>query len=127
MWGGLLHGRNDVEVGLARVARVNSALHANLGCTARPRFDTASAYFFGADIVGFAAQILARAAFRKGAELAFEVTNIGVINIAVNYKADSVSANRMAQGVGSSDYRVIVIAAAAKQRGDFGFCNKGFI
>ena len=123
----MLHGRNDVYIGLARVARVDTALHANLGCTARPRFDTASAYFFGADIVGFAAQIFARAAFRKGAELAFKVTNIRVINIAVNYIADSVSANRMAQCVSSGDYRVVVIAAAAKQGGDFGFCNKGFI
>ena len=52
------------------------------------------------EIVGRAAQVLVRAALREGAELAAEVADVGVVDVAVDDVAHDVAADRAAQRVG---------------------------
>src|SRR5262249_3595354 len=79
---GAFHGATDAEVCLAGIAWMNSALHAYFGGATRPGFCDALLDFTQRKIVRAAAQVLAHFAFGKGAEPAFEIADIGVVEIA---------------------------------------------
>jgi hypothetical protein len=70
---------------------MDTALQAHFRCPAIPRFNRAALDFFNIEIVRRAAQILVRAAFREGAELAPEMADVGVIDVAVDDIADGVA------------------------------------
>ena len=70
---------------------MNSTLHADLGGTSVPRFDSASDNFFGTYVIGTTAQVFTELAFRKRTELTLKIANIGVINVSVYYIADCIA------------------------------------
>ena len=78
----VLDGAADRKIGLAGVVRVDAALQADFGGAARPGFRRAPLDFLQAEIVGFAAQIGGEFALGEGAELATEVADIGVVDVA---------------------------------------------
>ena len=81
----------DLQIGLTGVQRMNSALQADFCRTAIPRLAAASEDFVEGQIIGSPAQVFTQLAFGKSAELAFEVADIGVIDIAINHVADTVT------------------------------------
>jgi len=60
---GAFHGATDIEIFLPSVGRVNTALHADLGCAALPSRRDAIRNFSHFEIVGSSAQVLAHLAF----------------------------------------------------------------
>ena len=82
--------------------------------------------FFSGDIVGFAAQVFAEFAFRECAELAFEVANIGVVDVAINHKAHRFAVGVSAQAVCGLYYSREIIFASAEQRDKVVFDAEGF-
>src|SRR5262245_21406173 len=83
-WRGAFHRPADVEIFGAGVARMDAALHADFGGAARPRLAHAPLDLAEREIVRPAAQRLADLAFGEGAEATFEITDVGVIDIAGN-------------------------------------------
>src|SRR6478752_8297554 len=83
----------DRFVGGAGVVGMDAALQAHFGCPAIPRLDGATRNFLEGKVIGRAAQILVRTAFRKGAELATEVADVCIIDIAVHDVAHDVAAD----------------------------------
>src|SRR5205823_6799927 len=72
-----------------------------------------------------AAQVLAQLAFGEGAESAFEITDVGVIDVARDDVGDHVAIGGVAQLVGGRAYRRKFVPAAAKQPHDLGFTERG--
>src|SRR5437764_580812 len=79
------------EIGRAGIFRVDAALQAHLGGAALPRLLAAPDDLVHVEVVGPAAQIFAELALREGAELATEITDIGVVDIAGDNVADGVA------------------------------------
>ena len=78
---------------------MNTALHTHLGRPSAPGFLTTTGDFFGADVVGSAPQIFAEFALGKCTELAFEITDIGVVNISINDVANLLTIDLLPQPV----------------------------
>ena len=115
----------DLDVGVARVVRVNAALHAHFGGAAVPAFARAALDFVERQIVGTAAQVLRQFALRECAELAFEVADVRVVDVAVDDVADHIAIDVAANRVGRVDDRGEVVAARIEQTHDFGFGQIG--
>ena len=109
------HRGQNVQIGLPRVIGMNAALHAHFGRAALPCLAGSAHDFLAADIVGFATQVLAVLALGKRAELAFEITHVGVIDIAVDHVTDPVTADFPAQGVRRAHHKGKLGAAHAEQ------------
>ncbi len=100
----------------AGVGGMDAALHADFGRAALPRPRvTRSADLLQSQIVGLAAQILARLALGEGAELAVEGADVGVVDVAVDDIGDGVAVDVAAQFVGGRADRRKVVAARAEQ------------
>src|SRR3954447_11798341 len=97
---GLFDRAADREIGRAGIFRVDAALQADFGGAALPRLLAAPDDLVQVQIVGPAAQILAELAFREGAELAAEITDIRIVNIARNYIGHGVARYCATQTVG---------------------------
>src|SRR5262249_21277050 len=78
----------------------DTALQANLGGAAVPRLFAAPHDLVQIEVVGPAAQVFAELALRKGAELAAEIADVGVIDVAGDDVADRVAVDLAAQIVG---------------------------
>ena len=90
----------DREIGRAGIFRVDAALQADFGGAALPGLLAAPDDFVEVEIVGPAAQILAELALREGAELAAEIADIGVVDVAGDDIGDGVARHLAAQPVG---------------------------
>ena len=110
----------DRFVGGAGVVGMDAALQADFRRAAIPRLDRAARDFLDGEIVGRAAQILVRAALREGAELAPEVADVGVVDVAVDDVAHDVAADRAAQRVGGLRDVPVVGVARREQAHDVG-------
>ena len=75
--------------------------------------------FIQPQIIGAAAQIFAQLAFGKGAELAFEITHIGIIDVAVDHIAHHIAADPRAQIIGGLADGGEIRPARLKQGYDF--------
>ena len=101
----------DRFVGGAGVVGMDAALQAHFRRPAIPRLDRATRDFLDGEIIRRAAQILVRAAFREGAELAPEVADVGVIDVAVHDVTHDVATDRASQRVGGlRDVPVVGVA-----------------
>jgi hypothetical protein len=118
-----LHRVDDVDVRVAGVLRVNAALHADLGGAARPGFRGAALNLLVGEIVGAAAQVLRQLALGEGAELALEIADIGVVDVAVDDEADGVAVHRGAHAVGGLHHGAEVVAAGGEQPHHVGFAE----
>ena len=87
----LLDRAADREIGRAGVFRVDAALQADFGGAALPGFLAAPDDLVEVEIVGPAAQIFAELALREGAELAAEIADIGVVDVAGDDVGDGVA------------------------------------
>jgi hypothetical protein len=94
---------------------MDTALHTDLGRTSLPSLCAAPRYFFGANIIRLAAKILARGAFGESAELTFEIADVCVVDVAIDYVAYGVSAPLPAYCIRSVHYRGKVSAATFEQ------------
>ena len=104
VWNGFFYGLKNINVSIASIFGMYSALHADLGRSSGPCFFCASAYFFFRQVIGPASQIFSQFAFGKGAKLAFEITYVGVINISIDHEAYRITIQFLSQCVGGLGY-----------------------
>ena len=90
----------DREIGRAGVIGMDAALQADFGRAALPGLAAAALDLVELEIVRPAAQVVAELAFGEGAELAAEVADVGVVDVAVDDVGDAVAARFGAQRVG---------------------------
>ena len=118
---GLLHGMHDVDVGGAGVLGVDAALHAHFGAASGPGFAHAALDFLRAQVVGAAAQVFRQLALGEGAELALEVADVGVVDVAVDDVGDAIAVAFLPQPIGGLHDGIEVVAPGADQAHDLGF------
>src|SRR6516225_5953210 len=123
-WFGAFHGPANVEIFGAGVARMDAALHANFGGATRPRLAHAPFDLAERDIVRPTAQRLAHLAFGKGAEATFEITDVGVVDIAGDDVGNDGTIGDLPQLVGRRAHRRELVAPATKQPHDVGFAGR---
>src|SRR6476661_9794802 len=109
------HGAANFQIRGAAIAWMNAALHTDFGGPARPRLARAACDLLAREVVGATAQIFAELAFGEGAEAAFEVTDVGVIDVAGHDIGDDVAIRRSAHLVSRHAHGRELLAAAAKQ------------
>ena len=110
------------EICLAGIVRMDAALHADFGRAALPRLLRAARDLVEREIVGPAAQILAELALREGAELAAEVADVGVVDVAVDDIASRGRCTFLARSASAASQTAMkVVAARREQIGDVGF------
>ena len=119
----LLDRAADAEIGGAGIFRVDAALQADFGRAALPRFLAAPDDLVHVEVVGPAAQILAELALREGAELAAEIADVGVVDVAGDDIGDRVAIDLAAQPVGRGADQVESIAARLEQGDDVAFAE----
>src|SRR5215469_11531543 len=117
----LLDRAADREIGRTGVFRVDAALQAHLGRTTLPRFLNSPADFEEVEIIGPAAQIFAELTLRERAELAAEVTDVRVVDVASDNIADVIAADPVPEPVGGFTHRSEILAARRKQSDDILF------
>ena len=88
---GVLHRAQHREIGLACIVGMDAALHADFGCAAGARFKHPASDLLGVEIVGRPAQTRRHLAFGEGAEGAAIGTDIGVVDVAVDDIAHSLT------------------------------------
>ena len=115
---GFLHGGDDIDVSLARVLGMDAALHAHFRAAALPGFPRAALDLLVGEVVGPTAQVLGQLALGKRAELALEVADVGVVDVAVDDVADGVAVDLGPQRVGGLHDGVEVIAPGADEADD---------
>ena len=107
----LLDRAADREIGGAGVLGVDAALQAHFGGAAFPGLLDAADDLVHVEVVGPAAQVLAELALREGAELAAEIADVGVVDVAGHDISDGVARHLSAQPVGGGADRVEFLAA----------------
>src|SRR5262249_35664545 len=117
----VFHRPANVEVFGAGVARMDAALHADFGGAPRPGLAHAPFDLAERDIVWPTAQRLAHLAFGEGAEATFEITDVGVVDIAGYDVGNDATVGGLSQRVGGRAPRRELFAAATKQPHDVGF------
>src|SRR3972149_1683312 len=113
---GALGGVEDIKVGPAGVARMDAALHADLGCAAIPCLAPAARDLIEVKVVSRAAQGIAELAFGKCAELAAITADVGVIDVAIDDVGNCVAIDARAQRIGCGAYGVVFGASRLEQR-----------
>ena len=97
---------------------MNAALHAHFRGAALPRFPRAALDFLVAEVVGAPAQVFRQLALGEGAELALEVADVGVVDVAVHDERNHIAVGLLAQKVGGLHHGVEVVAARLDQADD---------
>ena len=95
----VLHGAADRDVGVAGIFRMDSALETHFRSAALPSLERTAVDLRMIEIVGPTTQVLAQLAFREGAELAAEIADVRVVDIAIDDIADAVAGHRRAQPI----------------------------
>src|SRR6202034_2214903 len=114
-------GTDNIQVRLAREARMDAALQAHL-CRACGRgLDRTARYLVEFEIVGRAAQIVRSTAFRKRAEATVVQTDVGVVDVPINDVGDRVADRLMTQLVRRGDNLVEIAAFDTEQAHDIRF------
>ncbi len=117
----LLDRMADRKIGGAGIFGVDAALQAHFGGAALPGFLDAADDLVHIEVVGPAAQVLAELALREGAELAAEIADVGVVDVAGDDIGDRVARDLAAQPVGGLAHRGELVAARREQANDVGF------
>src|SRR5579859_1458887 len=79
---------------------MNTTLHADFTAAAFPVFACPSNHFIQRQIIGRPTQIFAQLPFAKGAELAAEVADIGIVDVAVDRVRDDIAIDLLTQSIG---------------------------
>src|ERR1700733_777582 len=119
----LLDRPTDAEIGRTGVFGMDAALQANLGRAALPSFLAAAGGLAHIAILGAGPPILAELALRERAELAAEITDVRVVDVAGDDVADRVAVDLAAQPVSRFADSVERIAARREQRDDVAFAQ----
>src|SRR5580704_1236340 len=90
---GLPDGPANLDVRLAREARLDAALHAYFGRAAIPGFARPPGNLVERQRVRSASKVFAELALGKRTELAFEVADVGVIDVARHHIRNHVAAH----------------------------------
>ena len=117
----LLDRAAHAEIGGAGVFGVDAALQAHFGGAALPGFLDPAPDLGQIEVIGPAAQILAELAFGESAELAAEIADVGVVDVAGHDIADGVAVDPPAQPVGGLADLGKGVAARLEQPHDLGF------
>src|SRR5215469_8116039 len=115
---GLFNRPADRQIGRPGVFGVDAALQANLGGTPLPGFLDPPTDLGKIEVIGTAAQILAELAFRESAELAAEITDVGVVDVAGHDIAHDVAVDPLPELVGGFAYLGEGVAARLEQADD---------
>ena len=110
-----LHRLEDLDVGAAGVFGMDAPLHAHFRAAPRPGFPGAPLDLVVGQIVGAPAQVFRQLALGKGAELALEIADIGVVDVAVDDKTDGVAVDGRAQRIGGPGDGAEVLAPRLEQ------------
>src|SRR5208283_4206490 len=90
-----LDGTDDIQVSVAREARMDAPLQAYFGRARGRRLNRAARHFVEFEIVCGAPQILGPAALRERAETAMVEADVGVVDVSIDDVGDRV-AHRLA-------------------------------
>ena len=96
----LLDGSTDGDIGLAIVVGMDASLQAHLRAAPLPGFTRASRYLRAIQIVGRPAQVAGIPSLGECAEATVKITDISVIDVAVNHVGDAVTVDLPAKLVG---------------------------
>src|SRR5262245_1685672 len=121
---GALHGVANLEICGPAVKRVDTALHAYLARAARPCLARALRDLREREFIRPAAQIFAHLPLGEGTEPAFEVTDVGVIDVASDHVRDGLTIARLSQLVSCRADRRKLVPATAKQPHDVAFAER---
>ena len=94
---------------------MDAALQADFGGAALPGLQRAPLDLVEVEIVGPPAQVLRHLAFRERAELAAEVADVGVVDVAVDDVGDRVAARRAPQRIGRR-HDMLELGAARREQ-----------
>ncbi len=118
----LLDRAADPEIGSAGIFRMDAALQADFGGAALPGFLDAADDLVHIEVVGPAAQILAELALREGAELAAEIADVGVVDVAGDDVGDGVARLTARRSWSAASHTSAkLVAARLEQADDVGF------
>ena len=121
---GAFHRLANLNVCGSAVTRMNAALHAHFARATLPGLTRAARDLGEREFVGPATKILAHLAFRESAEAAFEVTDVGVVDVARDHVRDGLTIAGLPQFVGGRADRRKLVPATAKQPHDVGFTER---
>ena len=113
-----LDGLGDTDIGVAGIVGMDAALQAHLGRPARPGLLGPPHDLAHLQVVRRAAQRLVRLALGEGAERAAIVTNVGIVDVAVDHVTDHLAADAFPKCVGGLDHPVVVDVARREQPHD---------
>ena len=114
-------GAADVEIGRAGIVGVDATLQADLGRAALPGLDAAALDFVERQVVRPAAQVGGQPAFGEGAELAAEIADIGVVDVAIDDIGDAVAVDLASQRIGCRTHAFEIVTACREQCDDVAF------
>src|SRR4051794_24289934 len=117
----LFDGPTHGKIGGAGVFRVDAALQADLGGAALPGLLAAPDDLVHVEVVRLPAQILAELALREGAELAAEIADIRVVDVAGDDVGHRVAVHLTAQPIGGGADNVELVPARLEQADDIRF------
>src|SRR5206468_10313175 len=115
---GCLDRPNDGQVVVAGERRMDSALEADLGCSALPGFPAAPHDLVVRYEVRRTAEVRGELPLRECAEAAAEVADVRVLDVARDDVADLVTAHFTPEAVCSGKHPVAFVAARAKETRD---------
>ena len=105
----------DRKIGGAGIFRVNPALHTDFGRAAVPRFLDPPLDLREIEVIRPAAQIFAELALRECAELAAEIADVGVVDVAGHDIAHHVAIDPLPQLVGRPAHRIELVTARPEE------------
>ena len=111
---GLLDRSANRLIGSAGIFRVDAALQADLGGTARPGFLGTTGDFRMIEIIGWATQGFMSLALAEGAEAATIGADICVVDVAIDDIAHGIARNRLAQPIRSRHHMRLVCISRSK-------------
>ncbi len=117
-------GLANLDVCTAGEAWFDASLHAHLGRAPLPRLARPPRNLVERQCVGPASKVFTQLAFGKGAELAFEIADVRVIDVARHDVRNHVPAHIAPQRVGSRAHGRKLVAARLKQTDDLALVER---
>ena len=115
----LLNGMTNIQISLTGIFRMDAALQANFGGAAVIRFSRSPHNFFMRQVIGPAPKVFTHLAFREGAELTFEITHVGIINISINTIGHLIADQMLSDRIGRLGNMGYFVPSRLKQPDNF--------
>ncbi|MNZ71966.1 hypothetical protein D3C78_903330 [compost metagenome] len=117
----LFDGPHECQITMPGVVGMNAALHADFARAALPGFDGPFCDLGRVQLIGRTAQAGRALALGEGAESAPELTNVGVVDVAVLHEGHVVADDLLAQSVCRVGERGKIVVVDGKQLDDLAF------